>query len=105
MPFTRLPFSSLDWSAGAHPLEKKKLVRRPPGGAARVRALGLRIPNWCVRGHIIYVLDGALELVLDERTEQLQAGDGCVLERGTRHRAKNPGAVPVRLLVVSATGG
>lgn len=101
MSFTRLPFSSLGWTSGAHPLEKKKLVAGHPVVLLEF-ASGFEDPQWCVRGHVIYVLTGALELLLDERTEQLQAGDGCVLEQGTRHRAKNSGTEPVRLLVVSA---
>jgi len=55
-----------------------------------------------VRGHVIYVIEGALELALDDRAEHLDSGDGCVLERGTRHRAKNSGGVPVQLFVVSS---
>jgi quercetin dioxygenase-like cupin family protein len=101
MPFTRLPFTALHWSAGAHPLEKKKLVAGHPVALLEF-APGFEDPTWCVRGHIIYVLDGCLELVLDEGTERLQAGDGCILERGTRHRATNPGAVPLRLFVASS---
>jgi quercetin dioxygenase-like cupin family protein len=101
MAFTHLPFKSLSWTVGAHPLEKKKLIAGHPVVVLEF-APGFEDPNWCVRGHIIYVLDNVLELVLDERTAQLQAGDGCVLEPGTRHRARNPGAAPVRLLAVSS---
>jgi quercetin dioxygenase-like cupin family protein len=101
MSCTPLPFRSLDWAAGAHPLERKKLVDGQPVVLLEFAA-GFEDPQWCRRGHIIYVLDGGLDLVLDERIEHLQAGDGCVLDRGTRHRATNPGDVPVRLLVVSA---
>jgi quercetin dioxygenase-like cupin family protein len=101
MPFTRLPFTALGWKAGAHPLEKKKLI---DGHSAVLLefAPGFEDPNWCERGHVIYVLDGALELVLDDRTERIEAGDGCVVDRNTRHRAKNPGNMPVRLFVASS---
>jgi len=101
MSFTRLPFTSLGWTPGVHPLEKKQVVEGHPVALLEF-APGFQDPNWCVRGPIIYVLDGALELVLDGGTEQLGAGDGCVLERNTRHRAKNPGSAPVRLFVVSS---
>ena len=100
MPFTHLPFVSLDWTAGAHPLETKKLVEGQPVVLLEF-APGFEDPNWCERGHIIYVLDGVLDLVLDDRTERIAAGDGCRLDPTTRHRAKNPGNVPVRLFVVS----
>jgi len=102
MSFTRLPFTSLPWAVGAHPLEKKKLV---PGHSVGLLEFepDFEDPNWCTRGHIIYVLDGTLELGLDGgAAEQVQAGDGCVLARGTPHRARNPGDRPVRLVIVSA---
>ncbi len=101
MSFTRLPFTSLGWSPGAHPLERKKIVGGRPIALLEF-APGFEDPNWCERGHVIYVLEGVLDLALDDRTEHLQAGDGCVLEPETRHRAKNSGCVPVRLFVVSA---
>ncbi len=104
MSFTHLPFTSLDWTPGSHPLEKKKLVDGRPVVLLEF-APGFEDPHWCERGHVIYVLDGALELVLDHGTERLDAGNGIVLDARTRHRAKNPGAVPVRLLVISREAG
>ncbi len=101
MSFTRLAFTTLAWTTGAHPLEKKKVAVGHPVGLLEF-APGFEDPNWCVRGHVIYVLDGALELIFDDHSEHLAAGDGCVLERGTRHRAKSPGTVPVQLFVVSS---
>jgi quercetin dioxygenase-like cupin family protein len=103
MSFTYLPFPSLDWTAGAHPLEKKKFIQGQTAVLLEL-APGFEDPNWCERGHVIYVLDGALDLVLDDRTERLQAGNGCVLDGKTRHRAKNPADIPVRLFVVSSGG-
>jgi quercetin dioxygenase-like cupin family protein len=99
--FTRLPFASLGWVPGAHPLEKKKVGPGQPVALLEF-ASGFEDPNWCERGHVIYVLEGVLDLVLDDRTEQLQAGDACVVERNTRHRAQNRGHAPVRLFVVTS---
>ncbi len=100
MSFAHLPFASLAWTPGAHPLEKKKLVDGQPVVLLEF-GVGFEDPNWCERGHIIYTISGALELVLADATERLDAGDGCVLNPGTPHRARNPGPHPVRLLVVS----
>ena len=100
MSFTRLPFTSLAWTPGAHPLEQKKLIDGCPVVLLEF-APGFEDPNWCENGHAIYVLEGTLELVLDSGTERIHAGDGCVLDRNTRHKAKNPGNVPVRLFVVT----
>jgi quercetin dioxygenase-like cupin family protein len=100
MTFTRLPFSSVDWAAGAHSLEKKKSFADDPIIILEF-APGFADPNWCERGHIIHVLSGTLDLVLNERTEHIETGDACVLAPGTAHRAANPGSEPVRLFVVS----
>jgi len=101
MSFTRLPFTSLPWSVGGHPLERKKLVEGHPVGLLEF-APGFEDPNWCPRGHVIYVLEGALALELtDGSSEQVHAGNGCVLALGTRHRASNRGDLPVRLFIVS----
>ena len=103
MSYTALPFASVGWTAGAHALEKKKRVEGQPAVLLEF-APGFEDSHWCERGHVIYVLAGALDLVLDERTERVHAGNGCVLEPNTRHRAANAGSIPVRLLVVSLPG-
>ena len=103
MAFTPLLFGSLDWTAGAHPLERKKVVAGHPAVLLEF-APGFEDPNWCERGHIIFVLDGVLDLVLVDRAERMRAGNGCVLDPNTRHRAKNPGPEPVRLFVVGTDG-
>lgn len=101
MPFTRLPFVSLDWTPGAHPLERKKLVAGQSAALLEF-APGFADPNWCERGHVIYVIKGVLGLTFENGSEELAAGEGCVIEAQTRHRARNPGGVPVRLFIVSA---
>ncbi|MFN8627401.1 MAG: cupin domain-containing protein [Candidatus Binatia bacterium] len=100
MSFTYLPFASLAWTAGAHALEKKKLVDGQPAVLLEF-APGFEDPRWCERGHVIYVLNGTLDLVLEDRRERVPAGEGCVIEPNTRHRAANAGTLAVRLLVVS----
>jgi mannose-6-phosphate isomerase-like protein (cupin superfamily) len=47
----------------------------------------------------VYVLDGPVELVLDEGSVVLEPGD-CVVQRGTNHAWRNHGATNVRLLTV-----
>ncbi|OFV87215.1 MAG: hypothetical protein A3J75_01740 [Acidobacteria bacterium RBG_16_68_9] len=100
MSFVRLPFTSAGWTTGAHPLERKNLAGDPSVALIEF-APGFEDPTWCARGHVIYVLDGTLELALDDRAERVQAGDGCVIAPNTRHRARNPGGEPVRLFVMS----
>ena len=86
---TRLPLSELPFSPSpTHPLEAKKVV--PGFGAGLLRfAPGFSDPNWCERSHVLYVL------------ERMQAGDACWVERGSAHRARNPGAEDTVVFIVS----
>lgn len=98
---TRLPLSELPFSPSpTHPLEAKKVV--PGFGAGLLRfAPGFSDPNWCERSHVLYVLEGALELELPDRVERMQAGDACWVERGSAHRARNAGAADTIVFIVS----
>lgn len=46
----------------------------------------------------VVVLDGPVELVLDDKSVTLEPGD-AVVQRGTRHAWRNHGEQPVRLLI------
>lgn len=47
-------------------------------------------PHWCEKGHIGYVLEGRMEIQLDDQTAKFNAGDGIFLPPGReqRHMAK-----------------
>jgi mannose-6-phosphate isomerase-like protein (cupin superfamily) len=45
----------------------------------------------------VVVLDGPVELVLDDGSVEVQPGD-CVVQRGTNHAWRNHGTAPIRLL-------
>ena len=47
----------------------------------------------------VYVLDGPVELVLDEGSVIVEPGD-CVVQRGTNHAWRNHGDKPIRLIAV-----
>jgi mannose-6-phosphate isomerase-like protein (cupin superfamily) len=47
----------------------------------------------------VYILDGSVELELDEGSVVLQPGD-CVVQRGTKHAWRNRNEGPIRLLTV-----
>jgi quercetin dioxygenase-like cupin family protein len=101
MACTTVPLASLPWTAGGHPLERKK------SGGADLPILiefapGFRDPHVCTRGHVIYVIAGALGLELSDRHEVVEAGACCVLDSGTPHRAYTDGPAPVLLFIVSS---
>jgi mannose-6-phosphate isomerase-like protein (cupin superfamily) len=47
----------------------------------------------------VYILDGPVELELDEGSVLLQPGD-CAVQRGSRHAWRNRNDTPIRLLTV-----
>lgn len=100
MAFTRVPFGSIPWEQGEHRLEKKKTLRGRGVGLLEF-APGFVDPHWCERSHVMYVVQGTLELEFDEGFVTLSAGQCGVLDRGTRHRAKNAGDEPVVVFTVS----
>ena len=55
--------------------------------------------DWCVKGHVGYVLEGAMDIAFEDRTERFVAGDGLLITEGERHRASVIGSV-VRLMLV-----
>jgi quercetin dioxygenase-like cupin family protein len=100
MAFTRVPFGAMPWEQGGHRLEKKKsLVGR--GVGLLEFAPGFVDPKWCERSHIMYVVEGMIELEFDEGIVTLAAGQCGVLDRGTRHRARNSGDEKAVVFVVS----
>jgi quercetin dioxygenase-like cupin family protein len=101
MAFTHLAFSSLSWQQSpTHPLEQKKTAGERNAILLRF-APGFADPNRCERSHVIYILEGVLELELEDETKRITAGEACWLDRGTWHRARNPGDAPVIAFVVS----
>ena len=44
--------------------------------------------DWCVRGHVGYVLDGRMEVDFDGAVEVFGAGDGLFIPAGQAHRHK-----------------
>ena len=100
MSYTAFEPASMAFEQGGHPLERKKLCTERPLVVLRFEP-GFSDPNWCERAHVIYVLSGALELELEGEVRRVTAGNGCWLDRGTRHRARNPGPEPVEAFLVS----
>jgi quercetin dioxygenase-like cupin family protein len=96
--------AELPWTAGGHPLERKKVSPDRPMLVVEF-APGFVDPNECVRSHVIYVLSGELCLQLDDRAERLGAGQACWIDAGTTHRASNDGTVPVVAFIASDLEG
>lgn len=100
MAFTRVPFGSMPFEAGAHPLERKKTLLGRGVGLLEFGP-GFADPKWCERSHVLFVVEGAIEIEFDEGLVTLSAGQCGVLDVGTRHRARNTGDETALVFVVS----
>jgi hypothetical protein len=73
------------------------------GKRVRLVEFGLEFvePDWCLKGHVGYVLAGGLELAFEDRTERFGPGDAFVIRPGgpDKHKARAVGAT-ARLLLV-----
>jgi len=96
-----IPFPTMPWQPGAHPLERKKHDTSHSVTILEFEP-GFLDPNWCERGHVGYVLSGSVRLEYEKEATFLGEGEAFVIGAGTRHRASNPGTVTVRLFVVSS---
>ncbi len=73
---------------------------------------GFDDPNWCSKGHVVFVLEGAVESRYEDGVTPRRAGEAYIIPPGIPHRSQNPHRVPARLLIVddlapsrSAAGG
>jgi|GEM_PF-1569264 len=89
------------WVQGAHPLEWKQVDPKQPLVSRLRFDPGFADPNWCTNTHVLYVELGELSIELAEETLVIQAGQFLHLGPGAVHRAKNLGAEPVEIFVVS----
>ncbi len=84
-----------------------------PGARARIYEAGrkkfrlvefseeLREPDWCLKGHIGYILEGTLKIDFNGTVETFEAGQGLYIPPGPghKHMASVPSGV-VRLLLI-----
>jgi hypothetical protein len=101
MKMEHIPFGTTDWSTVApteHPGETGKAIwRTREFGGIRVRMVeytpGYLADHWCSKGHILLVLDGALDTELaDGRCFTLTAGTSYQVADGAEpHRSRTAG--------------
>ncbi|MFN7965109.1 MAG: cupin domain-containing protein [Acidobacteriota bacterium] len=101
MGYRLFDFCNVPWTPGAHPLERKRAIEGAPAVEISFEP-GFHDPNACRSGHAGYVLEGTLAIDFDAGDSlTVQAGNGFLIDAGTSHRARNPGAGAVRLFIYS----
>ena len=96
----RVDFKRLDWQVGSSGVRFKAAARDDK--QLRVVEIDPDIQqDWCVTGHVGYVLQGNLEIEFHDGTKRFGAGDGFIIRAGEaeRHKPKAMGSV-VKLVLV-----
>ena len=84
----KVAFASQEWERPAPGVRTK--VHRGPGVQLRLVefSAGFVEADWCVRGHVGYVLNGRMEVDFDGTLEVFEAGDGLFIPAGEAHKHK-----------------
>lgn len=98
----RVDFTALDWNSWAGELPGRVKVAREGGQQLRMIELGPGFvePDWCERGHIVYVVSGHYMQQVGAESWEMQAGQALILSPGTRHRSRNTGSLAATVFVV-----
>ena len=98
----KVDFSALGWNSWAGELPGRVKVAREDGRQIRLIELGPGFvePDWCERGHIVYVVSGRYMQQVGDETWEMQAGQALILPPGTRHRSRNTGSLAAVVFVV-----
>jgi quercetin dioxygenase-like cupin family protein len=84
----KVDFESMVWEVPARGVRFKAYER----GGRKLRlvefARDFVEPDWCVKGHIGYILEGQMELDFDGEKEIFGPGDGVFIPAGEGHKHK-----------------
>src|SRR5579859_479152 len=98
----RVNFADLGWNSWAGELPGRVKYAREGGQQVRMMELGPGFvePEWCERGHIVYVVSGRYMQQVENETWEMVAGQALILSPGTRHRSRNTGSLAAVVFVV-----
>ncbi len=100
----RVDFDHLPWDTGPTGI-RSKTARRDGRQIRLVELEGNdREHDWCVTGHVGYVLEGELEVAFEDRTERFTTGAGFFIRSGEGERHK-PKAVSRRVVLLLVEDG
>ena len=82
----KIQFENVDWVV----VNEKARYKIYKNDETQVRLIeysaGLKHPDWCLKGHTAYVLEGKLEIKFESSTEVYEAGDILLIPDGENHK-------------------
>lgn len=85
-----IEFAAMPWESPARGVCVKQVLR----GNQRIRLIefseDFTEADWCIKGHIGFVIEGSLEIAFDGWVVKLNPGDGLFIPPGeaTKHKAR-----------------
>ena len=84
----KVDFESMEWEEPAVGIRFKAYEQ----GGRKLRLLELSKeffePDWCIKGHIGYILEGQMEVDFDGKAIPFGPGDGLFIPAGQEHKHK-----------------
>ena len=81
----RAALGELAWQSPAEGVRQKQVVLANRQLRLLELTPALVHPEWCIKGHIGYVVEGRLELRFRDHTVQCDAGEGFLIPPGEPH--------------------
>ena len=82
-----LNFEELEWEQLNEFAKQKEIVTERRQLRLLELSPGFHEPDWCLRSHIGFVIQGELEIEFEDGKELFTAGNGMNIERGRKHKA------------------
>jgi hypothetical protein len=100
-PF-KIDFDTIEWQSPISGARFKSHIAN--GKQLRLLELNSEFiePDWCEKGHIGMVLDGALEVDFQGQIVNYKAGEGLFIPQGQAHKARSLTPVTQLILVEDA---
>lgn len=97
-----IDFNNLSWENPGRGIRYKEYIR----GQKKIRLVELSEEftekEWCIKGHIGFILEGSLSIDFDGRVINFKTSDGLFIPEGNKHRASI--ARGVRALLIMFEG-
>lgn len=93
-------FDELPWQAPMHGLRVK--AYQQDGKRLRLVEFSAEFvePDWCVNGHVGFLLEGILQVEFHGHTTTYKTGDGLIIPAGPAHGHKARSLTPVTRVVL-----
>ncbi len=99
---SRVAFAEIDWADDVPGIRARESDVEGRRWAVVEYAQGAHREEWCLDGHVGYVLEGTVEYEFDDAREPLTVsrGDAFTLSTGRAHRGRNLADGPTRLFLI-----